>query len=560
MVETVTAPVEFEGRIARSVTVREPTEQRQLDVALREANERFRLAFDGAPIGMALVGIDGRWLQVNPALCSIVGYRPDVLLTKTFQDITHPDDLESDLELMHKVLADEIARYSLEKRYLHADGHEVWIHLSVSLVRDDAGAPLYFVSQIEDVTERKRVEEALLHESATVVLLERVAVAANEAERAEDAFALTLAAVCAHTGWPIGHVYVPAPHGRDELVPSGIWHFDDEVGFDTFRTATEATRLRSGVGLAGLATEVGEGVWIADLTADAAGRARRAVDCGVKAGFAFPVLVGHEVVAVLEFFSVDAAEPDTELLGVMTSLGTQLGRVVERERLRDQHEELESARERFVANAAHELRTPLATMRTIAGLLGTRRADMTGEDIEECFEMLERQGDGLEALVRDLLDLSMIEHGEANVDAHPVSVERWITQATEAAPPPGGVTLHQVGGEGLVVRGNADRLNRVLVNLLTNAYRYARTSVCLRVSTCGGDAVVAVEDDGDGVPDDLVGQLFEPFMRGRNGRPGGAGLGLAIARRIVDHLGGSVTYEPRGGRGARFVVRLPVSR
>ena len=202
---------------------------------------------------------------------------------------------------------------------------------------------------------------------------------------------------------------------------------------------------------------------------------RLAVGCGVKAGFAFPVLVGHEIVAVLEFFSVDAAEPDTELLDVMTNLGTQLGRVVERERLRDQHEELESARERFVANAAHELRTPLATMRAIAGLLGTRRGEMTGDDIEECFEMLERQGDGLEALVRDLLDLSMIEHGEADLDAHAVSVEGWITQATEAAPPPYDVTLHQVGAQGLVVRGNSDRLNRVLVNLLTNAYRYART-------------------------------------------------------------------------------------
>ena len=139
MVETITSPVEYEGRVARAVIIREPTERRQLDVALREANERFRLAFDGAPIGMALVGLDGRWLQVNPALCEIVGYPADELLTTTFQDITHPDDLEADLGLMHKVLADEIASYSIEKRYFHADGHVVWINLAVSLVRDTAG-------------------------------------------------------------------------------------------------------------------------------------------------------------------------------------------------------------------------------------------------------------------------------------------------------------------------------------------------------------------------------------------------------------------------------------
>ena len=296
-----------------------------------------------------------------------------------------------------------------------------------------------------------------------------------------------------------------------------------------------------------------------DLTDDAAARARLATDCGVKAGFAFPVLVGHEIVAVLEFFSVDTAEPDIDLLDVMTNLGTQLGRVVERERLRDQQEELDSARERFVANAAHELRTPLATMRAVAGLLGTRRDDMTLEEVEECFEMLERQGESLEVLVRDLLDLSLIEHGEADLDAQSVPVERWITQAIEAAPPPDGVTIHTVGCQGLVVIGNSNRLDRVLVNLLTNAYRYGGGSVSLTAHRRGSDALIAVEDDGDGVPEDLVGQLFEPFTRGRNRSQGGAGLGLAITRRMVEHLGGGLTYEPHEGGGARFVVRLPAS-
>ena len=87
----------------------------------------------------------------------------------------------------------------------------------------------------------------------------------------------------------------------------------------------------------------------------------------------------------------------------------------------------------------------------------------------------------------------------------------------------------------------------------------AEPRCALTVHRAAATCSIAVEDDGDGVPEDLVGQLFEPFMRGRNGRPGGAGLGLAIARRIVDHLGGGVTYEPRDGGGARFVVRLPIS-
>jgi diguanylate cyclase (GGDEF)-like protein/PAS domain S-box-containing protein len=128
------------------------------DAALREAEERFRLAFENAPIGMALVAPDGTFLRVNRALSEIVGYPADVLLIKTFQDITHPDDLEADLAFVRQMLAGEIRTFSMEKRYLHADGHIVWINLSVSLVRDEGGAPMYFISQIEDITQRKRVE------------------------------------------------------------------------------------------------------------------------------------------------------------------------------------------------------------------------------------------------------------------------------------------------------------------------------------------------------------------------------------------------------------------
>lgn len=137
------------------------TEQKRTEAALREEAARFRLSFDNAPIGKALVAPDGRFLEVNPTLCSIVGYSHDELLAATFQDITHPDDLDADLEFVRQMIAGELRTYSMEKRYFHADGHVVWINLSVSLVRDDTAAPLYFISQIEDITERKHTEAAL---------------------------------------------------------------------------------------------------------------------------------------------------------------------------------------------------------------------------------------------------------------------------------------------------------------------------------------------------------------------------------------------------------------
>lgn len=130
------------------------------DAWLREAEQRFRVAFENAPIGKALVTPEGRFLRVNQALSEIVGYPPDELVTMTFQEITHPDDLDTDLSDVRRLLAGTIRTYSIEKRYFHADGHVVWIDLSVALVKDD-DVPLYFIVQAQDITDRRRTEDAL---------------------------------------------------------------------------------------------------------------------------------------------------------------------------------------------------------------------------------------------------------------------------------------------------------------------------------------------------------------------------------------------------------------
>jgi PAS domain S-box-containing protein len=141
---------------------REPfdiTERKGREEELWEATDRFSGAFDYAAIGMALVGTDGSFLQANRALCELTGYSRQELLAKTFQDITHPDDLETDLGYVRQMLNGEIDTYQMEKRYFRADGSLVWILLSVSLVHDSIGNPLYFVSQIQDITPRKIAEQ-----------------------------------------------------------------------------------------------------------------------------------------------------------------------------------------------------------------------------------------------------------------------------------------------------------------------------------------------------------------------------------------------------------------
>lgn len=142
------------------------TERKSTEAALRETDERFHRAFEDAPIGMALVGLDGRWLQVNRALCEIVGYSPEELLATTFQAITHPDDLDADLAQAARLWSGEIGSYRLEKRYRHKSGAVVWILLSASVVRDRDGTPLYGIAQIQDITARKETE-AELHRSRT---------------------------------------------------------------------------------------------------------------------------------------------------------------------------------------------------------------------------------------------------------------------------------------------------------------------------------------------------------------------------------------------------------
>ena len=162
-VQVTDTPVRDEGGdligiigVSTDVTQRKATE-----AALRHSEERFRRSFDYAAIGMALVATDGRFLQANRSLCETVGYTEEEMLARSFQDITHPEDLDKDLEQAKRLLAGEIETYHMEKRYLRKDGSVVWILLNGSLVRDEEGGPLYFLAQVQDISGRKSAEERL---------------------------------------------------------------------------------------------------------------------------------------------------------------------------------------------------------------------------------------------------------------------------------------------------------------------------------------------------------------------------------------------------------------
>ena len=138
--------------------------QKRMEFDLRESEQRFRGAFEFAAIGMALVASDGRWLRVNRSLCGIVGYTAEELLVTDFQSITHPEDLDRDVGQMRRMLDGALSNYDMEKRYIHKEGHIVWVLLSVSLVRGGTDQSTYFVAQIQDITERKLAERRLIED------------------------------------------------------------------------------------------------------------------------------------------------------------------------------------------------------------------------------------------------------------------------------------------------------------------------------------------------------------------------------------------------------------
>lgn len=148
---------EREGAVVRGVA-----QDCTADTMNEESDQRFRMALMGAAHGIAMVGLDGGWLQMNDALCRMLQYSKDDLRKLTFQDITYPDDLESDLDLLHECIDGKRGGYQMEKRYIRKDGEIIWAHLAVAVLRAENNEPLYFISQIQDITAQKQAEAELV--------------------------------------------------------------------------------------------------------------------------------------------------------------------------------------------------------------------------------------------------------------------------------------------------------------------------------------------------------------------------------------------------------------
>jgi signal transduction histidine kinase len=420
--------------------------------------------------------------------------------------------------------------------------------------------------ELEAERHARREAERLAEENARALydrqdeleLLEMVAGASNEAAAIEPALGAAIVHVCAHMRWPVGHAYL-TDEASGELRPTGVWYLEDEARYSAFRAASEQ---RGAPGLPSRVIEDGEAAWVSDVATEPGfARADAAIGAGLRSGFAFPVLMGSETVGALEFFTDRPAEPDPVLLGLMEQIGVQLGRVVERQRAREELERSNADLEAFAYLASHDLATPLRAVGGFVELLGRRYA---GRLDDEAREIIGHAVDGvqrMQAMIDDLLLYSRA--GRANLQREEVALGELVQAALRDLAPAVAETGAEVDvGVLPTVRADRSQLQRVFQNLLSNAMKYTAPDVEPRVRVGSREAngawEITVADNGIGVEPRNAEWIFEMFARVHGGADyRGTGLGLAISRRIVERHGGRLWVEPNPNGGSVFHLTLP---
>ena len=244
--------------------------------------------------------------------------------------------------------------------------------------------------EAENRRDRRKADIALSRKSLFVQLLQEIAVAANEASSIEQVLQFALDKVCAYLGWSVGHVYMSQSDSQDTFVSTHLWHLDNAEQFQSFKTVTETIHFTRTMGFIGRVVDSRQSIWVKDLAKhqDSFIRYPQAAECGLQAGVAFPILVDNKLAAILEFFSTEVSEPDEPLVNVMTIIGTQLERVIERqqneEALKIYNERLTALHGIDRAILAKESSETVAqlVLEFIQHLIGASRAGVTLLDFE----------------------------------------------------------------------------------------------------------------------------------------------------------------------------------
>ncbi len=509
----------------KNITERKQQEadRKWAEVALRESKKRFQSAFEYAAIGMALVAPDGRWLQANQSMCEIVGYSEPELLASTSQAMTHPDDLGQDLEYTRQLLAREIRTFQMEKRYFHKLGHLVWVLISVSMVYDPQDQPLYFIAQVQDISDRKRLEAE--HRQAEQKIREQAALI----NIATDA------------------IYVCDLEGRILL-----WNRGAEQLYGWAAEEALGKNIRT-LGLKDLKDEMDSvlstGFW--------QGESAKVTKVGKK------IIVASRWTLMRD----QSGQPKSVLI-VNTDITVK--KQLEEQFYRAQR--LESLGT-LTSGIAHDLNNILTPILAISQLMRMSQPDLN-ERSQEMLAMLENSAKRGTNLVKQIVTFVRGTEGRRiALQVRPLLLEmgKFLVQTwPKSIKIQTAITPQSLG----TVYADPTQLHQVLMNLCVNARDAMPNGGVLTLSAenrCVDDSfadlnleaqvgdylVVTVSDTGTGIPPEIRDRIFDPFFTTK--APGkGTGLGLSTVLGIIKSYGGFVQVFSQVEQGTQFHVYLPI--
>lgn len=335
--------IEFQGEPHVVATFVDITGRKSAEEALRESVATFAAAFNNASIGKALVAPDGRFLRVNKVLCDIVGYTESELLAVSFQDITHADDLPLDLAYVQKMLDHEIDSYQMEKRYLHRRGSEVWVLLSVSIVNDEKGEPAFFVSQMQDISGRRKAEQRIHQLNRLYAVLSGI----NETivrEKSQGAMLMAACRIAVEKGF-FGMAWIGLLDAA-----SGQLQIAAQVGAtdETLKRLESIIDTQSGPGcsITGRALQSGEHSLCNDIESDPEAACWR--DAALRGSYrsmaSLPLKLSGKTIGVFNLYADTVAFFDADEMALLDDLAADIGFALDINRL---EAELHEADKRF---------------------------------------------------------------------------------------------------------------------------------------------------------------------------------------------------------------------